>query len=145
MFESDEFPGNFETDVCAFVDPRTSVNGVRILCAQESFQPDEGIQILTDTQQYNISRMINGLCEGSVELGNQFPLNMHLEALKGVSFEKGCYLGQELTQRTHFTGVIRKIALPFMVLSDQTHMKIDIESFNPITNVDFGFNIDLRN
>ncbi len=43
MFESEEFPGNFETDVCAFVDPRTSVNGVRILCAQESFQPEDGV------------------------------------------------------------------------------------------------------
>jgi folate-binding protein YgfZ len=122
MFESEEFPGNFETDVCAFVDPRTSSNGVRILCAQESFQPEEGVQILTDLKQYNVSRLINGLCEGSSEIGNQFPLNMHLDALKGVSFSKGCYIGQELTQRTHFTGVIRKVALPFMLLSDQTQL-----------------------
>ncbi len=77
-------------------------------------------------------------------MGNQFPLNVHIDTLNGVSFEKGCYLGQELTQRTHFTGVLRKVALPFMVLSDQTHMKIDIDNFNPITNVDFGFNIDLK-
>lgn len=144
MFESEEFPGNFETDVCAFVDPRTSSNGVRILCAQESFQPEEGVEILTDLKQYNVSRLINGLCEGSSEIGNQFPLNMHLDALKGVSFSKGCYLGQELTQRTHFTGVIRKVALPFMLLSDQTQLQIDVETFNPTTNVDFGFDIDLK-
>lgn len=37
MFESEEFPGQMETDVCAFVDPRTRLNGVRILCAEESF------------------------------------------------------------------------------------------------------------
>ena len=29
-----------------------------------------------------------------------------------VSFSKGCYLGQELTARTHHTGVIRKRVMP---------------------------------
>ena len=58
MFESEEFPGCLETDVCAFVDPRTSVNGVRVLCAEESFQPEDGVKILTDYTQYNIARMI---------------------------------------------------------------------------------------
>ena len=40
MFESEEFPGSFETDVAAFVDPRTASQGVRILCADESFEPE---------------------------------------------------------------------------------------------------------
>ena len=29
-----------------------------------------------------------------------------------VSFTKGCYLGQELTARTHHTGVVRRRAVP---------------------------------
>lgn len=70
MFESDEFPGNFETDVCAFVDPRTASNGVRIMCAEDSFVPEDGIKVLTDPQQYNIARMVHGLPESSLELGN---------------------------------------------------------------------------
>lgn len=41
MFESEEFPGIMETDVAAFVDPRTCSQGVRILCAGESFGIDE--------------------------------------------------------------------------------------------------------
>ena len=32
--------------------------------------------------------------------------------MHGVSFHKGCYLGQELTARTHHTGVIRKRIMP---------------------------------
>jgi hypothetical protein len=78
MIESEEFPGHFETDVCAFVDPRTKLNGVRIFCAEESFQPEDGVQILEDESQYNLSRLINGLPEGGREIGNQFPLNMNL-------------------------------------------------------------------
>ena len=34
-----------------------------------------------------------------------------------VSFEKGCYLGQELTARTHFQGVVRKRIWPLFALS----------------------------
>jgi hypothetical protein len=32
MFPSDEFEGEMETDVAAFIDPRTPWMGVRILC-----------------------------------------------------------------------------------------------------------------
>lgn len=35
------------------------------------------------------------------------PLECNLDALHGVSYTKGCYLGQELTSRVHHTGVIR--------------------------------------
>ena len=38
--------------------------------------------------------------------------------LHGVSFHKGCYLGQELTARTHHTGVIRKRILPLRLAED---------------------------
>ena len=87
--------------------------------------------------------MIHGLPEGSAELGNQFPLNMHLHYLNGVSFDKGCYIGQELTQRTHFTGVIRKIALPFMVAQDSS-TQINIDDFSPLQMLDQGFDIDVK-
>ena len=40
MFESEEHPGVMETDVAAFVDPRTVAQGVRVLCAEESFSFD---------------------------------------------------------------------------------------------------------
>ena len=32
--------------------------------------------------------------------------------MHGVSFHKGCYIGQELTARTHHTGVVRKRLMP---------------------------------
>ena len=32
MFESEEFPGEMETDVLAFADPRTSFIGARVMC-----------------------------------------------------------------------------------------------------------------
>jgi len=98
MFESDEFPGSFETDVCAFVDPRTKMNGVRVLCAEESLELDENeIRLQDDSTEYDLSRTILGIPESSHEVGNNFPLNLHMHYLNGVSFDKGCYIGQELT------------------------------------------------
>eukprot|EP00759_Apiculatamorpha_spiralis_P045650 PhF_6_TR42415/c0_g1_i1/m.63973/K22073/IBA57; transferase CAF17, mitochondrial len=40
------------------------------------------------------------------------PTESNLDLLEGISFEKGCYLGQELTSRSHFVGVTRKRILP---------------------------------
>ena len=37
----------------------------------------------------------------------------------GISFSKGCYLGQELTARSHFTGVIRKRLVPIILQYSQ--------------------------
>ena len=38
LFESEEFPGQLETDVAAYVDPRTAAQGVRVLCTDDSFE-----------------------------------------------------------------------------------------------------------
>ena len=51
MFESEEFPGNFETDVAIFVDPRTKENGVRVLCCEESFEPESDVNVMDDPSE----------------------------------------------------------------------------------------------
>ena len=43
---------------------------------------------------------------------NVFHLEYNIVFLNGVSFNKGCYIGQELVARTHHTGVIRKRLMP---------------------------------
>ena len=71
MFDSEEFPGQFETDIACFVDPRTNYNGVRILCAEGSFEYDDpDIMVYDDDSEYRFARMIQGLVEGSKEISN---------------------------------------------------------------------------
>lgn len=67
-FESELYPGNFETDVLAFADPRTNFNGVRIMCAEGSFELEDDT-MKADALEYNLLRHINGIVEGSTECG----------------------------------------------------------------------------
>jgi hypothetical protein len=41
MVESEEFPGELETDIAAFLDHRTNYMGVRILCHEQSLEIDD--------------------------------------------------------------------------------------------------------
>ena len=61
---------------------------------------------------YRRHRYLRGVAEGTAELATRLPLECNLEGLHGVSFDKGCYIGQELTARTHFVGVVRKRLAP---------------------------------
>ncbi|CAH1800204.1 unnamed protein product, partial [Owenia fusiformis] len=68
-------------------------------------------------QAYNTRRYIHGVSEGILDLpvGKCTPLESNAVFLNGVSFTKGCYIGQELTARTHHTGVIRKRLMPITI------------------------------
>ena len=62
----------------------------------------------------NISRTgWPGVPEGA-DFGSDkmFALDAGLEELHGVSFDKGCYVGQELTARMKHRGTARKRLLP---------------------------------
>lgn len=60
------------------------------------------------------SRVRNSLlcaaCAGDVEIPGDkaVPQEYNLDQLHGISYTKGCYLGQERQAHTHFRGVIRR-------------------------------------
>lgn len=43
------------------------------------------------------------------------PLEYSLDALHGISYKKGCYVGQERVSFGHYRGIIRRRCMPFLV------------------------------
>ncbi|KAJ9549949.1 hypothetical protein OSB04_022492 [Centaurea solstitialis] len=76
----------------------------------------------TETQEENylLWRLEKGVAEGSIEIpkGEAIPLEYNLAGLNAISFDKGCYVGQELIARSHHRGVIRKRLLPLKFLNE---------------------------
>lgn len=64
---------------------------------------------------YSVLRKLSGIAEGS-EITSKTALECNQEFLNAISFTKGCYLGQELTARSQFTGVVRKRIVPVMII-----------------------------
>ncbi|KAJ8897757.1 hypothetical protein PR048_003107 [Dryococelus australis] len=101
-------------------DPRLPALGVRVLCPAE-FDVDAikslDNQIPAENKiNYRMLRYRLGVAEGIDDLPPEkcFPLEVNCDYLHGVSFHKGCYIGQELTARTHHTGVVRKRIMPLI-------------------------------
>lgn len=67
-------------------------------------------------------RFLNGLFESqdAPKGTSLLPFEMNLDFVNGLSLEKGCYVGQELTIRTYNNGIIRKRIVPvqFFEISD---------------------------
>jgi folate-binding protein YgfZ len=63
---------------------------------------------------YTIRRYLRGVPEGQTEIpaDDSLPMNCNIDLMGGIDFKKGCYVGQELTIRTHHTGVVRRRILP---------------------------------
>lgn len=69
---------------------------------------------------YHLHRIRLGIPEGAVDFlyDQNTPLECNFDLLNGISFDKGCYTGQELTARTHHVGVVRKRLLPVSFVAD---------------------------
>ena len=88
----------------SFVDPRLAALGVRSI-GSKAEMPDN----LAGPHSYHQRRLELGVPEAN-DFGHEkiFALDAGLEELNGVSFQKGCYIGQELTSRMKHRASARK-------------------------------------
>lgn len=73
-----------------------------------------------------------------ISYGSSIPLEYNIVLMNGVSFDKGCYLGQELIAKTHHTGVIRKRIVPVEIECGTTQFKQDTSILNAKTGKSAG-------
>ena len=69
---------------------------------------------LSDPSGYHARRMANGIPSGAAELtpNRALMLEAGLDHLGAVDFKKGCYIGQEVTARTRWRGLVKRRIVP---------------------------------
>ena len=67
-----------------------------------------------DETLWQAYRYRHGVAEGANDLPPEkaLPLEARLDLNDGISFQKGCYIGQEVTARTRYRGLIKRSYLP---------------------------------
>ena len=101
----DQLPGSF------LPDPRSPVLGHRLYSRSDPRQDLEALGAnIVGPDAYDAFRITAGVPDGSrdIPVEKAFPLEYGFDALGAVSYEKGCYVGQELTARTHNRGKVKK-------------------------------------
>lgn len=95
----------------AYKDPRLTALGLRYYCPIE----DRPQGILMEEGPYDKLCLEKGIPQDEKGLlpSKTISLEAGLRELHGISFEKGCYVGQELMSRVHHQGKIRKNIFPF--------------------------------
>jgi folate-binding protein YgfZ len=108
--------------VVVFADPRLPELGYRLLAAAGTLEDALSAQGMTQAPfaAYDALRLSLGVPDGSRDLPVEKALLIEngFDELHGVDWDKGCYMGQELTARTKYRALIRKRLLPVNVDGD---------------------------
>ncbi|MBI1866986.1 MAG: folate-binding protein YgfZ [Methylocystis sp.] len=109
------FPNSVEkpkvTALALAPDPRAPKLGWRALAARGEPAP-AGAEA---RESYEMLRIAAGVPDGGVDFvyGDAFPHEANMDRLKGIDFEKGCFVGQEVVARMQHRGAARKRVIAF--------------------------------
>jgi len=98
--------------IMACPDPRSPSLGTHCLVEARNLPPESGgIDI------WHTKRIAVAVPEGPVDLTPERALMLEagLDQLGAVDFDKGCYVGQEVTARTHYRGLVKRRLVPLIV------------------------------
>jgi folate-binding protein YgfZ len=102
----------------ALVDPRLAALGARIVADRHDFVRFGAPGLVeADFAAYDRHRLGLGIPDASRDLvpEKSILLEAGFDELNGVDWQKGCYVGQELTARTKYRGLIKKRYFPVRI------------------------------
>lgn len=117
--EEEAGTARFYEDGLLYVDPRTAKAGARALLPNDGTVDVAGFE-KADAEDYDRFRIALGLPDGSRDLEPEkaMPMDYGFDALNAIDWEKGCYVGQEVTARMKHRGLARKGLFPVKVEGD---------------------------
>ncbi len=98
----------FHGGVC-FTDPRLNTLGQRFMVPASAAEEALALGDASTPDDYEAHRIAVGV-PGAQDLiaDKTFPMEANLDLLNAIDFQKGCFVGQEVTSRTHRKGQVRK-------------------------------------
>ena len=93
-------------------DPRFKEEILKVYCDEASFsklKENLNLTLLTE-KEYEYLRIKNTIpnFEYDSDKAKSTLLELRFDELNGIDWEKGCYMGQELTARTKYRGTVKK-------------------------------------
>ncbi len=124
QYEIYAFWGSGET--LGYSDPRHKKMGTRMIVKIPSNIQTTAQSV--DFSDYDQHRLTLGVPDGSRDMIPQRSgmLESNMDRLNALDWEKGCYMGQELTARTHYRGLIKRRLMPFLYEGDTPEFGDDI-------------------
>lgn len=103
-------------DGVSYIDPRHAGMGertIRLVDEDDTF-PTDTVQLEKNRASYDALRISLGIPDTGADLiaEKSMPLESGFDELQGVDFEKGCYVGQEVTARMKHRKLVKKRLFP---------------------------------
>jgi len=102
-----------------YVDPRLADVGIRAILPRATIAEtlDRLGLARAGPHEFDMLRLALGVPDGSRDLPVEKAILLEngFDELHGIDWEKGCYMGQELTARTKYRGLVRKRLLPVSI------------------------------
>ncbi|MDA7981650.1 MAG: folate-binding protein [Alphaproteobacteria bacterium] len=102
---------------CVFGDPRRGEDAARLVCLSSG----AAVSVVADAEaarrEWEGRRIRAGWMDGSrdLEIGRDLPAEAGMDLQGAIDWEKGCYLGQEITARVHYRGLLKRFLVPVRV------------------------------
>jgi len=126
-----------------FIDPRLNNFGYRFY---QDFAQNDNNKI-DNVVNYHLHRIINKIPEGHYDLiyDKSFIAEYDFDNLNAVSYNKGCYVGQETTARNHFRGVVRKKIFYFEIKNCSQQLIDFLNNYDNLNSLQIDYeNLKLR-
>ena len=122
---------NSKSSENSLMDKRFSNTNININRIYYKNKPENLINKSDTSNWYNLIRYKNCIPEGTkeIEINATLPLEVNLDLLGGISFEKGCFIGQEVNARIKYKGLVKRKYVPI-------HFKNKNFSFSILDKID---------
>lgn len=119
-----------------FPDPRLQGMGLRVLAPAESARKTLAELDVeeSNTDNWHSHRISLGVPDGSrdLEVEKTILLEAGFDELNGVDWVKGCYMGQELTARTKYRGLVKRRLIPVSIDGGDVRPGDDVTADNRV-------------